>query len=91
MYLDGSTEIGSVPYLYTDSNDWDYLEFHLAFKVRMEPAIDGTSEFIVDRDVEADQYRGIGGTLLREFTEFRSKDLFMPHPSKQNLWRFCMF
>jgi hypothetical protein len=55
----------------------------------MEPAIDGAYEFIVKKIPEADPYRCIGGTFLRHMSEFRSKDLFLPHPSKPGLWRFC--
>ena len=57
----------------------------------MEFTIDNAYELIVDKDDEADSNRGIGGTLLRELAQYRSRDLFLPHPSKKNLWRFCKF
>jgi len=55
----------------------------------MEPEIDGAFELILRKDAEADQYRGIGGTILREKPEYRTRDLFLPHPDRPGLWRFC--
>ena len=55
----------------------------------MEPSVDGASELIIKKDAEADQYRSIAGTILRTETQYRTRDLFIPHPTKSDLWRFC--
>lgn len=59
---------------------WQYLEFHPAWKAITEPHIDGAYELVLRRDVEADQYRPIGATILREKPEYRTRDLLIPHP-----------
>lgn len=55
----------------------------------MEPVIENAYELVINSDSEADQYRPIGGTILREATQYRSKDLFLAHPVKPGLWTFC--
>lgn len=64
------------------------MEFHPAWKVIMEPEIDGAYELVLRRDPEVDKYRGIGGTILREQSEYRTRDLFLPHSKRPGLWRF---
>ncbi|PQE06777.1 nrps-like enzyme protein [Rutstroemia sp. NJR-2017a BBW] len=81
-------ETANITCLVQPPETWQYLEFHPAWKVIMEPEIDGAYELVLRKDVEADQYRGIGGTILREKLEYRTRDLFIPHTDKPGLWRF---
>jgi hypothetical protein len=60
-----------------------------SWKVIIEPEIDEAYELVLRRDAEADQYRGIGGTILWEKPEYRTRDLFIPHSDRPGLWRFC--
>lgn len=89
MLKDGATETACIAVLVQPPETWQYMEFHPAWKVTMEPALDGAYELVLKKDDEADQYRGIGGTILREKPEYRTRDLFLPHPDRPELWRFC--
>lgn len=89
LWEDGATETGTITCLVQPPETWQYMEFHPAWKVIMEPEIDGAYELVLRKDREADKYRGIGGTILREKSEYRTRDLFLPHPNRPGLWRFC--
>ncbi|KAI9702666.1 MAG: putative secondary metabolism biosynthetic enzyme [Bogoriella megaspora] len=84
----GSTETATVACVVPRREDWQYLEFHPIWKPDMEAIGDGTFEMVVKKDDEADKFRGIGGTILISEPEYRSRDLFIAHPTKKGLWRF---
>ncbi|CAG8970858.1 hypothetical protein HYALB_00000836 [Hymenoscyphus albidus] len=84
----GATETATITCLVQPPETWQYMEFHPALKVTMEPELDGAFELVLKRDADADQYRGIGGTILRQQPEYRTRDLFLPNENRPGLWRF---
>ena len=83
----GSTEVGNVRQLVPLREDWSYMEFHPYAKLDLQPAEDDAFELVIYADASV-----AGSTALYHnlpgVTEYRTKDLFRPHPSKKNLWRF---
>ena len=74
---DGSTEIGNVPCLLPQERaDWEWLTWHPALKIQMELSVENAHELVINADKEADEYRGIGQTILKTQPRFRSRDLF---------------
>ena len=83
----GSTEVGQVRQLVPKREEWSYMEFHPNAKIELQQSIDDAYELVVFADATtADSvalnynYPGV--------KEWRTKDLFKPHPTKKNLWRF---
>ncbi|KAJ5775491.1 NRPS-like enzyme [Penicillium nucicola] len=83
----GSTETSYTPTLLCeDPDDWAYLEWNPAFGVRMEDVGGDLWELVIPR-LESRQHHGIFHTYP-ELTEYRTGDLFRPHPSKPGLWHY---
>ena len=59
-----------------DRADWEWLEWHPALRIDMQPSIDEASEFVINTDKQADSFRPISSTILREQATYRSRDLF---------------
>lgn len=50
---------------------------HPVYKPHFEPTLEGgISELILIKDPEADPYRPISATYMRDLNEWRTKDLF---------------
>ncbi|KAJ5935211.1 NRPS-like enzyme [Penicillium verhagenii] len=83
----GSSETSYTPALLCeDPADWNYMEWVPAFDLRMENVGDGLSELILLRS-STRQYHGIFHSHPH-LKEYRTGDLFRPHPSKPGLWRY---
>ena len=82
----GSTEVGQVRQLVPRREDWSYMEFHPHAKLEFRPSDDDAFELIVYAD-ETQETVSLNYNYP-EVAEWHTKDLFKPHPSKQNLWRF---
>lgn len=83
----GSTELGQVRQLVPLREDWSYMEFHPYSKLEFQTAEDEAFELVVFADESTDG----SSTLNHNYPgvkEWRTRDLFKPHPTKQNLWRF---
>ena len=83
----GGTETGQIHQLFPSREDWGYMEWHPAENLVMEPTEDDAFELVMHVD---DRTEGMSH-LNHNFpgmTEYRTRDLFRPHPSKPNLWRF---
>ncbi|KAK4994905.1 hypothetical protein LTR66_005174, partial [Elasticomyces elasticus] len=83
----GSTEIGIIPSIFPARDTWNYFEFHPIFGVDMQHVADGAYEMVLPYNPHL--------TWLRRFcrpnpitAEWRTKDLYKPHPTKPGLWRF---
>ncbi|KAK3185857.1 hypothetical protein K4F52_005311 [Lecanicillium sp. MT-2017a] len=85
----GSTEAFQVPQLVPAKEDWAYMEWNPNFKLEMQPSDDekGAYEMVLFADEETEHvcalYHNLPGVK-----EWRTKDLFKPHPTKPNLWRY---
>ena len=85
--LYGCTEIGPIQQLLPQKEHWQYLEFHPDSKADMQEADDDAYEVVIRADKSPEDssmfthnYPGVH--------EYRTKDLFKPHPAQPGLWRF---
>ncbi|TGO62823.1 hypothetical protein BCON_0017g00660 [Botryotinia convoluta] len=87
--LYGSTEAFQVPQLAPSKEDWAYMECNPNFKLEMQPSEDEDRayELVLFTDESTERMSALNHNLPGT-KEWRTKDLFMPHPKKQNLWRY---
>lgn len=84
----GASECG-IPHQLTPPslgpNDWRYVQFHPSVGAVFEPVADGVYELVMRRDENLPQvcFSILGQEALREY---RTKDLFQPHPSVPDAW-----
>ena len=83
----GSTETGPNKTLIPDAKDWNYLEFHPEWGNDMQLIMDGAYELVFHNDEPDAAKRGIYWTHPH-VKEYRTRDMFMRHPTKPNLWTF---
>ncbi|KAI1119334.1 hypothetical protein F5Y14DRAFT_457645 [Nemania sp. NC0429] len=83
----GSLEIGQVQLLVPQPGEWMYMEFNPAEEVDMQPCGDGTFEMVLYQDPKFAPHRSLWHNFPG-IREWRTNDLFMPHPTKAGLWRF---
>ena len=83
----GSTELGQVRQLFPKPEDWSYMEFHPDTKLDFQRFDEEIFELIVLADTETQQSSSLNFNLPG-ISEWRTKDLFKPHTTKSNLWRF---
>lgn len=82
----GSTEAGIIDsFVNEDDADWDYFEWTPFAGAHMEPAGDGLCELVVKP-----LHNDLQGAFFSfpDISEWRTKDLYSPHPSKSGLWRY---
>jgi nucleoside-diphosphate-sugar epimerase len=83
----GSSEAGFVANLVvSDKADWQYFEWNPAYGVDMQHIMDGTYELVLQKGENRD-YHCIFHTYP-DIQEYRTKDLFVQHPTKPSLWRY---
>jgi thioester reductase-like protein/acyl-CoA synthetase (AMP-forming)/AMP-acid ligase II len=83
----GSTEASAIPLLCPeDPADWMYFEWHPESGVVMEDAEDGLAEMVIKPTGDT-RITAIFSTFP-DITEWRTKDLFAPHPTRKGLWRY---
>ncbi|PQE12515.1 nrps-like enzyme protein [Rutstroemia sp. NJR-2017a BBW] len=87
--LYGSTEAFQVPQVVPSKEDWAYMEWNPTFKLEMQPSEDekGAYEMVLFTDSSTESMSALNHNMPG-VTEWRTKDLFMPHPTKKNLWRY---
>ncbi|KAL8774316.1 MAG: hypothetical protein Q9209_001067 [Squamulea sp. 1 TL-2023] len=83
----GSTETGPAQTLVPARVDWDTLEFHPMYGADMQPSVDEAFELVLHIDTKLQGIRGLDNNCPN-IDIWRTKDLFRPHASKPNLWRF---
>ncbi|KAI4254857.1 MAG: hypothetical protein L6R42_007015 [Xanthoria sp. 1 TBL-2021] len=83
----GSTEAGPAQTLVPSREDWDTLEFHPLYGADLQPSVDEAYELVLHRDSKLEGIRGLDNNFPNIDT-WRTKDLFRPHASKPNLWKF---
>lgn len=83
----GSTETGQIRQLLPQKEDWQYMEFHPSENIELQAVGDGTFELVLHTNDETAAFSLLNHNFpgLREY---RTKDLFLPHPNKPGLWRF---
>lgn len=83
----GSTEVGSYPLFQLEPTDWDYFRFHPFFEFEMEPRSGGTYELVLHHTDKSKDFSSIFH-LYPHLKEYRTKDLWLKHPTKKDLWRY---
>ena len=83
----GSTEVGQVRQLLPNRDTWQYIEFHPSSNHEMQPAEDDACELVIYADKESEDFSALNHNFPG-LHEYRTKDLFRPHPSKPGLWKF---
>jgi hypothetical protein len=87
----GSSEIGLALQLLTPPNkdaDWRWVRFHPELGFDFEEITPGTFELVVKKDPRYEQYQ-MPFTIspgLKDVQEYRSRDLFVKHPSLPDTW-----
>ncbi|KAE8152317.1 hypothetical protein BDV25DRAFT_170593 [Aspergillus avenaceus] len=84
----GSSEMGIIGSMVPeDKEDWLYFEWNPAYGVEMQHRGEGLYELVIPRRENSRAHQGIFHTFP-ERTEYGSKDLFVPHPSRPHLWKY---
>ena len=83
----GSTETSAVAALVPKREDWASLEWHPSHRVDMQPCEDDAYELVLHRDPSLEGVRSLSCNFP-DVEEYHTHDLFRPHPTKPNLWRF---
>lgn len=84
----GSSEIGWIPTMIPEeADDWSYFEWNPNFGVDMQKVDEGLAEMVLVRDDASRSFQGIFHTFP-ELTTYRTKDIFVQHPTKPYLWKF---
>ncbi|KAI0543532.1 hypothetical protein F4679DRAFT_568274 [Xylaria curta] len=83
----GSLELGQVQLLVPQPGEWLYMEFNPFEEVDMQPYGDGSFEMVLHQEPKFYLRRSLSHNFPN-VKEWRTGDLFMPHPSKSGLWRF---
>jgi thioester reductase-like protein/acyl carrier protein len=87
----GSSEIGLALQLLAPPNkdaDWRWVRFHPELGFDFEKITPGTFELVVKKDPRYEQYQ-MPFTIspgLKDLQEYRSRDLFVKHPSLPDTW-----
>lgn len=83
----GSTEVGQVRQLVPEKEDWSYMEFNPYNKLDFQPDGDGAFELVLFADETTEVSCALNHNLPGVY-EWRTKDLFRPHPTKAGIWKF---
>lgn len=85
----GSSESGPLPTMYRHgydfARDWNYLQLHPAVGAKFDPQPDGAFELVFKKTPETEPHQTVF-TMYPDLTEYRTKDLFTPHPSLPDVW-----
>ena len=83
----GITETLPLQQLVPSREDWGYVEWNPCRKIDLQPSDNESYELVVSSDDTTMQVSGLDHNFPG-LKEWRTKDLFKPHPTKRNLWRF---
>ncbi|KAK7744112.1 putative NRPS-like protein biosynthetic cluster [Cytospora paraplurivora] len=83
----GSLEVGQVQILVPQPGEWSWLELNPFEEADMQPVGDGTFEMVLHQNPKLTAHRSVWHNFP-DVKEWRTGDLFVPHPSKPGLWRF---
>ncbi|KAL5355581.1 hypothetical protein BJX96DRAFT_184183 [Aspergillus floccosus] len=84
----GSSEMGVIGSVVPEGEgNWSYFEWNDAYGVKMEHVGEGLYELVIPRREDSRSIHGIFHTLPN-IAEYRSNDLFVPHPQNGNLWKY---
>ena len=85
----GASELGLTAQILSDHDrepgDWKYAQFHPDIGIQLRELTDGIHELYAIRDSRIEGQQPTF-TIFPDAEEYASRDLFVRHPSKQNLW-----
>jgi hypothetical protein len=85
----GSTEQGIFFRKAMDDNEnWEYFSFHECMGIDFRFVTDGMYELVIVRKEELAPYQQVF-RVYPDLQEFATKDLFIPHPTKPDCWRYA--
>jgi acyl-coenzyme A synthetase/AMP-(fatty) acid ligase len=83
----GSTEAGQIRQLVPLPEDWSYIQFHPNERFELQPAGEDMFELVLFTDKGSERISHLYHNYP-DVREWRTKDLFKPHPTKPDLWKF---
>lgn len=87
----GTTETGLFPTIYpTDqwpTAEWRYFQFNPEYRFEFQKASEGEYEAVILRHPDTDKEQPVF-KVFPATTEYRTGDLYVPHPSKPDLWHY---
>ncbi|TAQ84281.1 hypothetical protein B7494_g7399 [Chlorociboria aeruginascens] len=88
LTLMGSCETALLPHqMHDDPRDWDYISLSPCLGHTFRYERDGLSNLIIVRQKKYELHQGVFSTFPQK-EEHAMGDLFEPHPTKPDLWRF---
>jgi aryl carrier-like protein len=82
----GSTETGPISSLApTDRARWEYFEWNPEYGIDMQSIGDGLYEMVIPRPKARDFHPVFH--IYPDISEYRTKDVFSPHPQHPSLWK----
>lgn len=87
MNFMGGTEVAFYPVLQVEPEDWNYFKFHPFFGHEMEPCGEGIYEQVIHQTTQSREASGLF-QIYPELKVYRTKDLFLKHPTKEGLWSY---
>jgi hypothetical protein len=88
LTLMGSCETALLPHqVPDDARDWEYISLSPSLGHEFREERDGLSNLIIVRNKKYELHQGVFSTFPHK-EEYALGDLFEPHPSKPDLWRF---
>ncbi|KAL8893579.1 MAG: hypothetical protein Q9192_005129 [Flavoplaca navasiana] len=83
----GSSETNLLPTEALDGEDWEYLKYSPFLGHEFRDVGDGLSELVIVRNESLSRFQAVFGNFP-DLQEFAMKDVYEPHPTKPDLWRF---
>lgn len=81
----GATEVGCLPQLEVDQEDWRYIAINPKYGAEFRHHSDDLYELFVVRDKELEDHQPTF-QMFPNLQEFSMKDLYVKHPTKPGLW-----
>ena len=83
----GSAETGQIQSLVPKRGEWRYMEWNPYEEVDMQQSANDAFEVVLHQHPRFSSHRSLNHNFP-EIEEWRTKDLFLPHPERQGLWTF---
>lgn len=83
----GATEVGCLPQLEVDQEDWRYIAINPKYGAEFRHHSDDLYELFVVRDKNSEAHQP-PFQIFSNLQEFSMKDLYLKHPTKPGLWLY---
>ncbi|KAL8753025.1 MAG: hypothetical protein Q9199_005339 [Rusavskia elegans] len=82
-----STETNLLPTEVHDAEDWEYVKYSPFLGHEFREVGDGLAELVIVRDPSLSLFQAVFSSFPH-LQEYAMKDIYEPHPTKSDLWRF---